>query len=223
MKYSADGLVRFDEAKHTYWKGDKRLTGVTSLIKKYTEAFDAHAQAIKYCKKHGGDPYELMDKWEQKGFDSRVAGSAAHKVLEDYCDTGEITFMPNPPMKQVAAVKFIIDKFKTGRLIPKCWECLVHFNNTASMIDLVADTPNGDTYILDYKTSSKISKDGWGRYMKYPFEQLPDANFYHYSLQCSIYKKMFGGEIKDAYIVHIKETGYDLIKTEDIFVPDWIL
>jgi hypothetical protein len=222
MKYSADGLCRFDPSNHTYWVGNKRLKGVTSLIKNYVEEFDMQGQAFKYAAKHKLDPYEVMKMWKKKGLDARIAGTAIHNVFEKYCETGELTWNQGV-MKEIVAIKFIKDYFLSGRLKPVCWECLVYQNNTASMIDLVAVNNKAELFILDYKSSKEISKDGWGRIMKMPFQEYPDANYYHYSLQTSIYRKMYGQEIKEAYIVHIGETDYQLIKTENIHVPDWVL
>lgn len=222
MKYSEDGVVRFDPVSHTYWRGSKRLKGVTSLIKKFVTPFDGPLMAERYAKKHGGNAADILAAWELKGKISREEGSAIHTVFENYCDFGNMSYDRDRP-KQVAAVKFIVDYFISGRLTPIAWEQVVYGENVASMIDNVSKNKDDELFILDWKSNKEIKKDGYGRTMYPPFDAYPDASFYHYSVQVCIYKKLFGRNVKGLYIVHITENGYELIKAEDIFIPDYIL
>lgn len=49
----------------------------------------------------------------------------------------------------------------------------------------------GEVFILDYKTNKKIDKVSFGGVkMKYPFNTVMDCNYYHYSLQLTIYNDM---------------------------------
>lgn len=223
MKHSEDGSVHFDAKKHTYTKDGRQLQGVTSLISKFKQPFDKDGQALKYAIKNGLDKDAVLAEWEAKGKAAIDQGNAVHQIFEDYILQGHVGGGTQYP-KQDSARRFIADIFAPARLVPVEAECIVHNDHIASMIDCIARDANGNHYILDWKTNKDVSADGWGRTMLPPFDHLPDATFYHYSLQLSFYRLLLKKyEIKEAYIVHIKDDGYDFIKHQNIFIPDEVL
>lgn len=215
LKFSKDRRVSFNPESHTYLLGEKPLIGVTTLISRYKNKFDAEAVAIKFAAKHGIDKDELLAKWKKAGEESREQGTAVHKVFEDYIlkESVELTGQS----KEKVALKFIEDIFKTYRLTPLEAEMIVYNDTIASQIDCIAQNQKGEIFILDWKTNKEISRNGYNKFMLYPFDPYPDACFYHYSLQLSIYKKLCTEyKIKDAFIVHIADNAYQIIKAEDI-------
>ncbi len=226
MKYSKDGQVVFNSDTHTYYKGEKRLLGVTSFISRYHEKFDAPVEAVKYAKKHGLDPVALLAEWEAKGLQSRTEGTATHLVLERYCETRSfdnlLTDVITP--KQLVAAKFINDYFRTKKLTPVAWEYIVYGENLATQIDLIAKSEKGFYYAFDYKTSKEVSKNGYGKRMFKPYHELPDANYFHYSIQVSIGKQLCRDyDIKDLFIIHIGLENYEIIKADYIHTPEELL
>ena len=231
LKWSHDRVVSFDPVTHTYMREGELLQGVTTYIEQYKNKFDADAMAVTYAAKHGLDPVAVLAEWKKKGDDSRDSGHDVHEVFEHYSNTyisravlkGEIRTKNIWPKEQVA-VKFINDYFETGRLIPVIAESIVYSSTLASMRDQIAKNDKGEYFILDWKTNSEIKKDSWGKWMKPPYQYLPDASFYHYSLQLRIYQAMSKDyKIRDCYIVHIGETDYTFYKAKDIQVPKEIL
>jgi len=217
MKYSKDGLVCFDPVKHTYTHKDGRvLEGVTSYIKRHTNIFDADLQSKKYAAKHGLEQSEVLAAWKEKAEVSRNNGTAVHEVLESYCNTGKI-LVYGICEKEKVAVKFIKDFFQT-RLTPIETELIVYNDHVASQIDCIARNTQGEYFILDWKTNAEIKKDGWGRTMLSPYNHLPDASYYHYSLQLAIYKSLCPYEIKDSFIVHFLENDYSILSPQLIKV-----
>lgn len=217
IKYSKDGRCKFDSQYHTYHIGKKRLTGVTTFIGKYKEPFDALKIATAYVAKNGGNVQDLLVKWKKAGEDSCIAGTAVHDVFEQYSLTGAIQ-NKGIHKKELVAAKFIIDKFIREKLFIVEAECVVYDERlgVASMIDMVARTANNDYFILDWKSNKEIKKDSWGKMMLPPFSYLPDANYYHYSLQTKLYRHMYNDHpIKDCYIVHISEDDYKTIKAHE--------
>lgn len=83
----------------------------------------------------------------------------------------------------------------------------------AGQIDLLIKDGN-DIHILDYKSSKKIEKKSFfnqstktSKMMNYPINNIPDCNFYHYSLQLSLYAWMIeqmnpSFNIKSLTIIH---------------------
>ena len=76
-----------------------------------------------------------------------------------------------------------------------------------------------DKFIVTHNTNGKIDKDSYfdqstkkRQMMKFPLENLPDCNFYHYSLQLSLYAYMLQQinpkfRIKKLMIVHFDHNG----------------
>jgi hypothetical protein len=219
-KYSKDGKVRFNEEAHTYFLGNKKLFGVTSLISKYKNKFDSELMATNYAIKHNLDKDDVLKEWKEKGEYSCNQGTEVHRIIENYILTGNIE-QSNIYPKEKVAVKFIEEIFKTNKLTPVETEMIVYNDLIASQIDLIAKNDKNDYFIFDFKTNSKIEINSFNKYMLEPFNTLPDASFYHYSIQLSIYKKLCKEyEIKDIYIIHIDEENYHFIKAALISIPD---
>lgn len=216
MKYSKDRVVRFDPETHSYWDGERRLTGVTTFISRHHEKFDMEMQAAKFAEKNGLIKEEVIKAWEAKGKQARDDGTSIHRVFENYIETGKIAW-DKGNMKQIVAIKFIKDYFMSERLVPVECEMVVYGDKLASMIDCIAVNDKGEYFILDWKSSKEISKNGFGRTMYDPYGEYPDANFYHYSIQVSIYRQLCKEyKIKDAFIVHIGTNDYEIIQAKNI-------
>ena len=207
MKYSYDNKVSFNEKNHVYKLGDKKLESVTSFIRRHTNIFDAPNEAIKYAKKRGLNADEVLAMWEKKGKESRDAGTATHLVFENYFKTGKIE-VSGAYKKELIAKKIIEDLFTSGRLTPVHCEYIVYNETLAGQIDMIAKDVNNKKYILDWKTNEEIKDNSWGRFMLGEYSKIPDASYYHYSLQVELYEKMYPEEIEKSYIVHLKDEDY---------------
>lgn len=218
MKTSNDGKCLFDESKHKYFVDGKELTGVTTYISKFKNKFDIDLVAENYARKHGLNKDELIQKWKQEGEISIKNGTSVHSVFENYILSNKVIFNGITEKEKVAE-KFINEIFESEKLEPVQCEYLIYSTELglASMIDCIAKNKNGEYFILDWKTNKRIEKKSYGKYMLNPYSKYPDASFYHYSLQLSLYKKMLTDyQIKDCYIVHIGEADYSFIKYEQI-------
>ncbi len=217
MKYSKDGVIRFDESKHIYYKGDKIMKGVTSYIKDFKEPFDSDRIATAYALKNGLIKEDVLAMWKAKADESIKMGSLVHKMIEDYILTGTIN-NTKQYKKEDHGESFINDVFVAGKLIPVETEYIVYNDYLASQIDCIVKNQNGEYFILDFKTSGKIDKESFGqRKMIGKYSDLNDCSFYHYSLQLSIYEELLKEyPVKCSYILHIHDTGYSFIKSEKI-------
>lgn len=213
MKFSTDNVVSFNPDNHVYTNvvTGKKLESVTTYINRFKEPFNAEEQAVKFAEKRGLDPEKLLREWEVKGVESRTAGTAAHFVFENYFLTGRVE-SSGLHKKEETAVKIIKDFFLTKRLIAVYCEHIVYDEERAGQIDMVAKDRNNNHFILDWKTNNEIKTNGYGRLMKPPFDNMPDASFYHYSLQIKLYTEMIKEKIQGSWIVHLKENGYQFLK-----------
>ena len=91
-------------------------------------------------------------------------------------------------------------------------------------IDMVYENPDGSLKIYDWKRSKGIAKtNGFDKYaLTECISHLPDANFWHYSLQLNTYKAIleekYGKKVTDLYLVvlHPNNTTYNLIPCADL-------
>ena len=220
MKYSKDGICRFDPETHSYFIGSKKLIGVTTYISQFKNKFDADKIAEKFALKNGLNKEDVLKKWKDEGDLSCINGTLVHDVFERYICNNSIAISGKNDKEKIA-VRFINEFFLTRRLTPIDAEIIVYDENTgmASMIDCIAKNENGKYFILDWKTSKKIELNGYGKRMLPPYNNLPDANYFHYSLQLALYDKMYKEhEIAGTYIIHIDTDSFNIIKPEKIAV-----
>ena len=215
IKYSKDGMCIYDSETHTYKIGSRKLQGVTGFISKYKNKFDAELVAENYVKKNGGDVKDLLAKWKLEGEISCTNGTNVHTIFETYITTGEVILTGTP--KELVAEKFIKDYFLTGKLMAVECEIVVYNEKVglASQIDCVVKSDAGKYYILDWKTNKRIESNSYNKFMLDPFGHIPDSNYYHYSMQLGIYKRLCDYEIDGLYIVHIGTDNYDIIKADE--------
>lgn len=212
LKYSKDGKVCFNSDNHTYFIGDKQLTGATTYISRYKNKFDSDSIAEKFAKKNGLIKEDVLLKWKQEAELSIKNGQACHSLIENYILNGKIQLL-GVCEKEKVAKKFIEDYFLTEKLTPIGCEEIVYNETIASQIDCIVKNKKGEFFIIDWKTNKKIDTDSWGKFMLPPYNSTPDCSFYHYSLQLSLYKDMYNeNEIKDCYIVHLDNENYKIIK-----------
>lgn len=214
-KWSKDKKCFFNPETFSYHLGRKKLESVTRFIDKYKNYVDFDLVAEKYAAKHGLDKFKVLAEWKEKGRLSRENGIAVHKVIENYILNGEIK--PDPALKKESlAIQFIKDFFVSNRLKPVECELVVYNDKLASQVDCIAQNSLGEYFLFDWKTNEQIKKDSFGKQMLAPFVILPDAPFYHISLQVGIYEKICGFDIKQSYIVHFDDEKYNMLKPEKI-------
>lgn len=215
MKYSKDGVVLFNEDSHTYFLGDKKLTSVTQYISKYKPIFDSERIAYKYAKKHGLTKEFVLEMWKYKAEEACKMGTFIHKIFEDFI-LGKKLVLNSSYSKCFTAEKVIKDLFLTGRLTPIETEYIVYNKELAGQVDCIAKNNKEEYFILDWKTNSEIKYNNIWQKMLGKYSDLDDCSFNHYSIQLEKYKELcVEYDIKDCYIIHLKDRDYDIIKTKN--------
>lgn len=166
---------------------------------------------------------EILDSYKKAGEDACIRGTAIHleRELAFYEDananikkyglTGTFSCNKN---------KYILDDERG--IYP---ELLLSYNDDELRIGAQADLvckDGNDIYILDYKTSNKIVKKGYydkvtgkTESLLFPLNNLPNVNFYIYSLQLSTYMWIIQQQhpefkCKKLVIVHILPDGSEV-------------
>jgi len=182
--------IYFDEETHAYFYKDsgRRLISPTTIIKQYSNPFDPDGTILKRCAaKKGITPEELDAEWKKIGSDARDKGHSIHFSFEHYIKTNEILDDDNKDIIKDFQDNVRIDL--EGTLYPE----VTLFNldyGIAGRTDLIHNWWENIVDCLDFKTNKKISKFSFGKYMYYPLNHLPDASFFHYECQLSLYSLM---------------------------------
>lgn len=143
---------------------------------------------------------DILEEWKEKREKSCIRGSTIHKELE----LGHLSGNTKELQHLKLGGSFKTDtsnQIKLGDkgVYPELLLSRVSADGKlriAGQADLVIIDGN-DVYILDYKTSKEITKNAFfdrrtkkKSMMKYPLNNIEDTNFWHYSLQLSLYAWM---------------------------------
>lgn len=216
MKLSNDGVVQFDPERHIYTNliTGNQLESVTTYINRFKNKFDSEYWGKREANKTGETLEQVLQRWKDKASNSCNIGTDVHRMFEDYVNGLPTTKYIDE--KCLSGRMFINDFYESKRLIPVQNEIIVYNDNYAGQIDNLSHDNKGNYYILDYKTNDKIESNSYGKYMLDQYANVPDSTFYHYSLQLDCYSRMIDIEIKNKYIIHIKNDGYDIIPCANI-------
>jgi hypothetical protein len=191
-----DTTITFTEEGHTYRDDRGRnYQSVTTLLKNYFPVFDAQAAAARMQDQGRGDAAAFIEQWDAKREASCRYGTRVHETAE-----AALRGLPPPHRpeseKERSAFRAVWDYcvnsiLPHGKVIGP--ELLVFHPHwlIAGTIDLHVRLPNGEVWLLDWKTNATIDRVGFsGRTGLGPLEHLPDCNFSKYALQLCIYQQI---------------------------------
>lgn len=221
-------MLQFDETSHTYTFLDKELRSVSSVVASQFRKFNSHAVSRALAKskaKEEGSPYfgmtqeDIVEKWNETSKESREAGTALHRNIEDFFKHGtEPENKESPEWKQ----------FMEFRSAHSDWVCIanefqVHNDKVAGTIDAVFDTPEG-VVLVDWKRTKAIDFCGFGM-GRDVMRHVPDCNYSKYSLQLSLYNHLIPATVAKCYIIqmHPSLETYQKIPAQDFSVEAGIL
>lgn len=203
---------KFHEDGHYYTyldsKGQEKKIGIstTQFISQYENPFDENKISKFVANNTGMSQEEVLTKWS---FDKEVAcsyGSLSHLYLENKWNNDSFFYDKNffikkfgydaitPKFEEMKpALDAFYEKFKERLYLIGVEVVIASVDyNIAGSIDLLAYSKKLDSIvIIDNKTNKEIKKKGYkGNVMLSPLNNLQDSNFWHYSLQTAIYKKI---------------------------------
>ncbi len=165
---------------------------------------------------------DILDEWQITNKISTDRGTKIHNDLENSfykspkCDLKRYnlggSFSCKKNYYQLDVEKGVYPEFLVYR------ESADGILRVAGQIDLLIKDGN-DIYIFDYKTNKKLDKTSFfnqkkkqNERMLYPVNDLMDCNFYHYSLQLSMYAWMIQKynpdfNIKKLMLIHYDHDG----------------
>lgn len=196
--------IVFNAENHSYSSTDGEAINwisVTSLVSNFKQPFDAEKTAARVSKSKkskwfGIKPEKILELWDAEANRATTLGTFYHNQREaDLCSLASIERegVPIPVYKPIeeSGIKKAPEQKITDGVYP---EHMVYLKSAGicGQSDLV-EVVNGKVNIIDYKTNKEIRmesfKDWEGQSQKLsaPVSHLDDCNYYHYSIQLSIY------------------------------------
>lgn len=217
-RHPRDAKIEFDEPTHVYTVNgsSKGVVSCTKFLHEFFPHFDADAIIAKMMaspkwpqNKYFGMTAEAIKKlWDDNGAAASGAGTAMHLAIEQFLHGHPE--MIEPHILSTPEWKYF-EKFwseVSDDLVPyrSEWEVWSEEHKLAGSIDMIFYRKSDDSYVIyDWKRSKEIKKEnsfgnGFG-----PVSHLPDANYWHYTLQLNVYRwfleTFYGLRISDMYIV----------------------
>lgn len=198
-----DKIIVFNEAKHTYHYGKKRLKSGTGIVEDYTDTFDSDRISAMLAKKHGVDQQGLLDMWSSNGKAASMFGTSIHYVMEHYYRWREFgdkyaklagkdknAAMPNHPFLQMLIKT--LDEVRTDTKSESVQEALVSVTDKGicGLADeiLIIDRKKKICRLSDYKITFDITVEKSD--LKAPFTYLGGSKLSKNFLQMAIYGYM---------------------------------
>lgn len=248
-----DKNLQFFEDGHKYvilTDSESKYTSVTTWNHSHFEKFDADKILKNMMKGKNwkeGHKYwglttdQIQTFWSNNAVSASGAGTNMHYEIE--CFMNNETLPTGYTHKELydAYIKNISDT-KTSvewkyfiqfvkdfpHLKPYRTEWTVYNEDIklAGSIDMVYENPDGTLSIYDWKRVKEINRiNTWNKFaITKSICQMPDSNFWHYSLQLNTYKAIleakYDKKITDLYLVRLhpdaEEANYELIKVPDL-------
>ena len=212
-----DDSLMFDEAQHRYVVGENNeYVSVTSKVKSCFREFDPDSVISsmridgewKPGSKYAGlSPSEVKALWKNKGEEAARLGTEMHEAIEYYFNGEENRLNELEGSVRQQFHKFA-DCLPVG-LVPYRteWRVWDGTSKTAGTIDMVFIGLDGRLHIYDWKRTERLKYDGYDGACALPtgLQHIPDASFWHYSLQLNVYKlileRCYGLEVSSMRLV----------------------
>jgi len=223
-KHPRDERITFDEIPHKYYIDGSTdgYISATTLIHEFFDKFNPDEIIEKMMsspnwpnsKYFGMTKEDIKAQWENNGKEVSEAGTQMHLDIEHFYNDIEVE---NQSKEFEHFLKFYnlhqnLKAFRTE------WMIFDERLKLAGSIDMLFKDDDGNYHIYDWKRSKGIKKENKFQKGLYPLSHLDDCNFYHYSLQLNLYRKLlklnYGIEIKSMCLVQLHPSWPSYIKYE---------
>ena len=224
--HERDQYIVFDEEPHIYYiDGSSDNISVTTFVhSKLFPHFDSDKVISKMMKSknwekskyYGKTAEEIKNEWEKNKIESSEAGTKMHKSIELFYNN---EMVDNSSIEYQYFLKF--NEEHKNELHPYRTEWIVYDKETkfAGSIDMLyKKNINDDKHLIiyDWKRCKKITDENNFERGFPPVEHLPNSNYWHYSLQLNIYKKIleknYGKIIEEMYLLSLHPNNPSYIK-----------
>ena len=216
-RHPRDDHIQFEEANHKYTiNGDSSYTSVTTFNHSHFEQFDSDKiinnmmRSPKWpsSKYYGQTPEQIKQTWADNGKSASTSGTRLHFDIECYYNDA-----PNENESPEYKHHFLNFAADHKHLTPFRTEWMIYDEpaKLAGSVDMLFKDPTDPAalHIYDWKRCKEITKtNAFCKTSTNPLiEELPDTNYWHYTLQLNVYKWIletyYGIEVADMYLIII--------------------
>ena len=198
--HERDKCISFDEGPHIYTvNGEKGYTSVTTWNHEHFSKFDSD-KIIKNIVKspkmkdpgykyYGMTEQDIIQSWDTNRDNAARAGTQTHYNVECYYNGMEVN---DDSIEYKYFQRFVHDN-PTLEAYRTEWCVFYEEVKISGSIDMVfKNTDTGEYMIYDWKRSKGIEYESYGGKTAITpcISHLPDTNFWHYSLQLNVYRKI---------------------------------
>lgn len=215
-----DKLIQFDEPTHIYTVqgSSKNVISCTGFLHEFFGHFDSKAVIKKMMDspnwtqskwyKPGITADEIAATWSNNGKEASGAGTAMHLAIEQFLNGAEHVILPS--VKETPEWRYFMNFWRDcgGDLEPYRteWEVWSADHKLAGSIDMIfRRKSDGKFLIYDWKRSKEIKTGNQFQTGLGPLHHLPDCNYWHYSLQLNVYRRIletfYGLDVADMYLL----------------------
>lgn len=216
--------VYFEEIGHTYDYKGRKLTGITTFIKKFYKEFKVDMVAKSCAKSWGVQPQAVIDLWANNGKISSLFGTAIHNAIEYYelhkklgrriseAKEDEDNYaLPKHPILKKIIQDFIAINPIQGAVYPEALitDTELGICGQADRV-VVLDKEKKICRIGDYKINIESEVNKSDLKLPEPFSYLPPNKITKYQLQMSVYANMLekSGWTVEGLDVYVLEDGW---------------
>lgn len=222
-KHPRDDRISFEESTHTYTIDGTRegWTSCTGFIHGFFEDFNPDAVISKMMasrnwpnsKYFGMSADEIKKQWSDSGTEASAAGTRMHEDIERYNNADPVgnlagdNYEPNPSDEWDYFLAYEKKHRIPRGLRPFRTEWLVFKEDIklAGSIDMVYKKRDGTLAIYDWKRAKEMKIENSYQTGLPPIDNLPDTNYWHYSLQLNIYRRileeLYGAVVSELALV----------------------
>jgi len=196
-----DEFIQFFEEGHKYiisFEPEVKYTSVTTWNHSHFAHFDANSIIDKLLssKKMSDPSYKYYNKtreqilkdWDDNRDKAACAGTKMHYDIECYFNGLDVD---NDSIEFAYFKRFVTD---FPDLKPYRTEWMVYYEELklSGSIDMIFENPDGTLQIYDWKRCQEISYENMTgeSALTSCISHLPNTNFWHYSLQLNVYKRI---------------------------------
>jgi hypothetical protein len=215
--------LKFSAEEHVYTYNHRFLSSASSVIKNFTEPFEADKIAGYVAKSRGITKEQVLQEWEDKKNAACDKGNRVHDYGENHGNylAGRGTLVPPSDLYEEAVLKFwdsVPDHIYPFHMELQMFSKDLGIAGTA---DIILYNEKTDKFIIaDYKTNIDLFKNYKGKKMIAPFNNMLDMPYSKYVIQLSIYQHLFeqaGEKVEERRIIWLQPDGtYKTYKTPDI-------
>jgi ATP-dependent exoDNAse (exonuclease V) beta subunit len=173
--------LKFNESKHEYSLGKRKLPSVTDVISHFFEPFDKDYWAEYKADQRRVSKDTILEEWREK----RDWGSKVHSLIEGHIKGESRKNHSNEVEEAINFLKSTPHSKIESELRVYSPEWMI-----AGTIDVAMETPEG-IMLFDWKTTSNLRMENSFRQCNRPISHLDDCNYSKFILQLNFYKALY--------------------------------